>query len=918
MKFKSLITFVLVAFLTSCSTQLTTEEYLQRGSSYMDEKEWKSAIIEYKNGIKQSPENAKARILLGKAYLKTYSSDAAIKELKKAISLGVDKTKVVVSLGKAYAQSNKNDEITNEITLDGNLIKEEKLEILAIRAGAFLRKKDLDSALSELQKAKQLDRDHTSVRLMWAQYEARKGNVDEQIKWLKPLLTLNVADAWSQMGDVERTQLNLEKSEVAYTKAIDLRKLVHQDYLSRALVRITLKKYDEAMADLQLLKKAGLLTPVIMHSEGVIAFYQKDFDTAQRKLDEVLAKYKAYPPSLFVLGLTHYQKKNFESAINSLSRYLKIDPKNAQARLVLATSLLQTNKPSQAIVELEGLLKIDPNNAKALSLLGGAYVRNGQLAEGLALFKKTAAQNPTQATAQFQLGSILIRDKKTVAKGQQALLKALDLDPDLAQANLSLYLSYMQSKTFNKASKIAQKMIDAKPKDTLAYNLLAHSYFSNGDKDKAIELFESTLKKFPSDPLTSSNMARIKLQTNQIEDAKLIYLNVLEKNPNDLRTLISLAVVESKLGNDVPKMDYLIKAVKSNPTVLSPKLILATEYLKQTKFQEAFNVLRDVSDADKSKIEVQLINAKAKMGLKEHDFAQVLLKKLVAKNPSSASPYFLLGQNYGYLKKKDQMKSAFEQVLKIKPDHFSASLILTRLALLEGNKKEFETRITNMSKIYPEHVDVKFLHAKLTSNDKNYKSAISTLEGLLKETPHSEIVIDLARNKWVSGDKDGAITGVELWLEENPEDKKALMLLAQFYINQNRNEEANATYAKVDKLIPNNAIVLNNMAWLYRESNVKQGIKLAKKALALEPESPFIKDTLAMLLLGDDKATEALPLSQQAAKAQPNFVEIQMNYAKVLIAVGDKAMAKTVLNTIGSNTKSFDQRQQIRMLLNSL
>lgn len=884
----------------------------------MDEKEWKSAIIEYKNGIKQSPENAKARLLLGKAYLKTYSSDAAIKEFKKAISLGVDKTKVVVSLGKAYAQSNKNDEITKEITLDGKLIKDDKLEILSLRAGAFLRKKDLDSALSELQKAKQLDRDHTSVRLMWAQYETRKGNVDEQIKWLKPLLTLNVADAWSQMGGVERFKSNLEAAENAYTKAIDLRKLVHQDYLSRALVRITLKKYNDAMADLQLLKKAGLSTPVIMHSEGVIAFHQKDLDTAQRKLDEVLGKYKEYPPSLFVLGLIHYQKKNFESAVSSLNRYLKINPKNTQARLVLATSLLQTNKASQAIVELEELLKINPNNAKVLSLLGGAYVRNGQLAEGLALFKKTAAQNPKQASAQFQLGSVLIRDKKTAVKGQQALLKALDLDPDLAQANLSLYLSYMQSKSFDNAVKTAQKMIDDKPEESLPYNLLAHSYYSKGDRVKAIEIFDSTLKKFPSDPLTSGNIARVKLQSNKIEEAKSIYLKVLDKHPNELRTLVSLAVIESKLGNNESKMDYLLKAVNSNPTILSPKMILATEYLKQTKFKEAFNTLRDVSDADKNRIEVQLINAKAKMGLKEYDFAHVLLKKLVAKNPSSAASYFLIGQNHGYLKQKDQMKAAFEQVLKIKPDHFSASLILTRLALLEGNKKDFEARIKNMSKSYPDHVDVKFLHAKLKSSDKNYTSAISTLEGLLKQTPHSEIVIDLARNKWASGDKDGAITGLELWLEDNSEDKKALMLLAQFYINQNRNDEANATYAKVDKLIPNNAIVLNNMAWLYRESNVKQGIKLARKALALEPNSPFIKDTLAMLLLGDDNATEALPLSKQAAKAQPNFVEIQMNYAKVLVAVGDKAMAKTVLNTIGSKTKSFDQRQQIRMLLNSL
>ncbi len=918
MKFISLSASALLLVLTSCSSQFSTEEYLQRGANYMDKKEWKSAIIEYKNGIKQSPKNAQARLLLGKAYLQTYSSDAAIKEFEKAIALGINKNEVLVYMGKAFAQSNKDSEIISDIVLNNGLNTETQVTILALRAGAFMRKKELKNALNELEKAKSLDINNTDVRLMWAQFEALNGNVGEQIKWLKPLLGLNIADAWSQMGIIEQFRLNLDKSEAAFTNAIDIRKLIHKDYLSRALVRISLKKYDEAMADLELIKKTGLSTPLITHSEGVIAFYKKDLDGAQRKMDEVLGRYVNYPPSLFVLGLIHSQKKNYESAINSLRQYLKTNPDNLQAKMILATSLLQSNKLSLAIIELEKIKRIEPDNANVLSNLGRAYVRNGQLAKGIALFEKTVKTNPKQAMAQFQLGSALIRDKNTLKKGQQALIKALDIDSELVQANVTLYLSYMQSKEFNKAGDIAQKMIDAKPNEPLAYNLLAHSYLSNGENDKAIKLFNSTLKQFPADPLTSGNIARMKLHNNQLEDAKSLYLDVLKKHPSELRTLISLAVIESKLGNDGAIMDYLIKAVASNPESLSPKLILGTEYLKRNKFREAFNVLKEVSEVDKNKIEVQIINAKAKMGLKEYDYALVLLKKLVAKHPDSASSYFLLGQNYGYLKKKNKMKIAFEQVLRIKPDHFSASLILTRLALLNRDYKEFEARINLMIKVYPDNADVKFLHAKLRSKDKDYRSAISTLEGLLKETPHPEIIIDLAKNKWVSGDKEGAITGLELWLNKNPEDKKALMLLAQFYINQNRTVEANATYAKVDKLIPNNAIVLNNMAWLYRESNVKQGIKLAKKALSLEPNSPFIKDTLAMLLLGDNNASEALVYSKQAAAAQPNFIEIQMNYAKILIAVGDKKMAKNILKNIDSKAKSFDQRQQIRTLLNSL
>ena len=90
-----------------------------------------------------------------------------------------------------------------------------------------------------------------------------------------------------------------------------------------------------------------------------------------------------------------------------------------------------------------------------------------------------------------------------------------------------------------------------------------------------------------------------------------------------------MAVIESKLGNESNKINYLERAVELNPNSLSPKLILATEYLRSNRFKEALKLLRGLSEDDSKKVEVQLINAKAKIGLKEYDYALVLLKKLI-------------------------------------------------------------------------------------------------------------------------------------------------------------------------------------------------------------------------------------------------------------------------------------------------
>ncbi len=79
---------ILVASLSACDQTKNAQEYIQSGQLHFDKKEWNSAIIEFKNAIKQDAENANARAKLGKAYLKTNHGNAAINELIKAIDSG--------------------------------------------------------------------------------------------------------------------------------------------------------------------------------------------------------------------------------------------------------------------------------------------------------------------------------------------------------------------------------------------------------------------------------------------------------------------------------------------------------------------------------------------------------------------------------------------------------------------------------------------------------------------------------------------------------------------------------------------------------------------------------------------------------------------------------------------------------------
>ena len=916
-----IITLIFISLsLFACAEKLTTEQYLQSGQQYLDKKEWKAAIIEFKNAIKQSPKDANARKLLGLTYLQTFSTSAAIIELNKARNLGMVDGELDYSLGKAYAQSQQDDKLLEEIDVQTSFSKSINADIHALRALAFFRKGDENSAKLALKEAKELDDSTNEVRLTWALYEKSQKNTKAQKEWLQPLLEKEggVADAWSQMADIKKTEGLLDEAEADYSRAIKIRGLLHADYSQRALVRIALKNYKGATEDINILKKAGLQWPIIGHAEGLIHYLQKEYDQAQSKLDAVNSKYTDYPPTQLILGLVHYQKGNYQNATKLLEQYVTKAPDAYQPNIILAASSIKTGDPVKAITFLEKLEKSHPNDFRVISLLGNAYAANNDMDAAIKALNKAVKLKPDEAAVRLQLGSALLRGNSAVDQGQKEIIKAIELDPELQRAELILFASYIKDKKIADARKVAKSIELKKPDSSLGSNLNAVTYLVEENKNKAMSLLTDILKKFPADPLTSNNLARIYLQDKELNKAKKLYQDVLAKTPDNLNVLNQMALIASRENDQAAVLEWLQIAVDRNPTQLSPRLTLATQFLKIKEGEKAIGILQDASAEQKLSSVHMLVTAKAKMSIGEYDHAIRVLKTVVDENPTSATAHFTLAQAYAFTKNAKNMRNELIETLNINPTYLSANIALARLDLFERDVDAFKSRVSTLIKSYPDNPDVIFLNAKITSGDKNYDDAIKTLSAMVSETSSPEVIIDLARNQWLKGEKSGAITSLELWLQDNPENTSALMILAQYLIAENRVSDAKSTYAIIDEKTPDNPIVLNNLAWLLKDTDPAKGAEYAQKALSLDSDNPYIKDTLSSLLLINHNPAKALNYAKEAAEALPNYVDVQVNYARVLSANNDKTKARDVLNKILSKAKSYDHRKQINDELGKL
>jgi putative PEP-CTERM system TPR-repeat lipoprotein len=911
---------LLLLAISACTPGKTTEEFLQSGQSYVDKKEWNSAIIEFKNAVKSDDKNGQARALLGKAYLEILSTKPAIKELSKAIEFGYDKNEILSSLGLAYSYDGENQKILDEIIPQESQPNSVQGSIYALRAGAYLRLKKSEQAIVALEKAKRLDGEGTQVRLAWATYENFNGDLDAQTLWLQPLLERDggIAEAWSQMGEIEQRKNNIDAAEIAYTRAIELRKIIHVDYVRRAMIRISQENLKGAETDIDTLVKAGANWPIVAHMQGVINYQNQKYTEAQAHFLNVISRAPEYLPSKLMLGLTYYNLKSYENTVIYLEQYLPSNPTDARANLVYATALMRMNNVDEAINVLTKLNESRPDDFRVLSLLSNGYMQQGNQVKSIEMLNRAVYVKPDQASTRLQLGAALMREPNTVSLGQNELKKALELDPELEKAELTLFMSHIRQKEYAEALESAKRIEQANLDKSMGSNLIAIAYLTSGEKDKAKNKLENTLSQFPADELTSHNLARLHLQNNEFAEARKLYLAVLDKTPAHLQSLNQLAFISAKEGNKTEMIQWLKKAVELNPEKTAPKLLLGTQYLSQKNAKEAIQVLNDVDVKDREQVGYLALMSRAKLGVNQVDHAFRLLKKLISLEPNSAIGHFLMAQVYASQQKAERMRESLEKTVELSPDNLSAHLILARLDFAEGNSETVEKRIKLLDRQFPGNEDVAIFKAKKDSSEQNYDSAIITLSELMEAAPNTEVIVNLANTQWQSGDRQGAISSLKLWVQQNSSDYRVMLMLANFYLLDNRYDEATATYEQLEKELPESPTVLNNLAWSMKDTSPKKGLEFAQKANKIDPKSPYILDTLAMLHLINGDNTKALEISAQAAEKAPNVFDIQINYAEVLVANNNHQKATAILQTLLEKNVSVDQKKIVEAQLKLL
>ena len=112
-----------------------------------------------------------------------------------------------------------------------------------------------------------------------------------------------------------------------------------------------------------------------------------------------------------------------------------------------------------------------------------------------------------------------------------------------------------------------------------------------------------------------------------------------------------------------------------------------------------------------------------------------------------------------------------------------------------------------------------------------------------------------------------------------------------------------------------NVSALNNIAWLYQEDGISDGVKYAERAHELAPNSPEVTDTLGWLLVQNGDTNRGLVLLQEASVKAPHISEIRYHMAVALAKAGRTNESRKVLDRLlrtGKDFQSVDEARKLR------
>ncbi len=890
-----------------------------------------AAVVDLKSALAVAPNDKLARWLLTNAFVALEQGKEAEHELNQAVKLGYQSPETVISRTRILLLEGKYEKIVDQEIHDESenpdafksLPPTLRAELVALRGTAHVALRQDDQARAAFNKALALNPADAEARIGMAGLEMITGNEKSARAHLKFVFdnTPNHGRAWSALGTLELRLSHFEAAETALTQAIQHKPANTGELLTRGLVRVELKKFTDAKADADLLKKKLPKYFGGYYIEGAAAIGQERYKDAANALEIAANANPDFLTPRFLLAVAQFKLKDFERARASSSSVVARYPGYLPAQRLSAQINLELNDWASAEKSSRLLLHANEKDEQALRMLAETLGQEGKFTEQADLLDRLVALEPKSDIARVALGRSLVLSGHP-DRGLAELLSARNLDPDSLQSEIALMEYYAERGQSDKAIEIAKAMREKAPKNPLPINFLGAVARDRNDIRGATAMFEEALSLDPANITANTSLASIAVQIGDNAGARKRYAAILTKQPDELMTMLRIA----KLDEIERKPDDMLKAlnaaIAAHPDAGRPREVLARYYLLAGKPEQVEAALGEAVIGHSTDPWVLDVLARSQLALNQPAKAAKSVDKLIELAPKVADSYVLRAEALSLMGDIPGAKAGLVKALELDPNHGPAHLALGQLALNNHDLPEARKHISVLEKIAPRSGRVAVLQGDEAKASGNSEKALTLYAHAFSLEPSGQTLILLAAEQWAGGAQDKSFHSLQTWLIDHPEDQPIQATLAGCYLKTGETAKAVAIYEKILAKNENNVLILNNLAMALEGSDPAKGLGYAEKAATIAPKLPAVIDTVSLLQLRLGKVEEAGRQSDQLFSGNTLSLPPAFYFHRALIlkAKGDSASAKDMLvKSLSSSPKaSFPERAQAEAMLAKL
>lgn len=156
----------------------------------------------------------------------------------------------------------------------------------------------------------------------------------------------------------------------------------------------------------------------------------------------------------------------------------------------------------------------------------------------------------------------------------------------------------------------------------------------------------------------------------------------------------------------------------------------------------------------------------------------------------------------------------------------------------------------------------------------------------------------------------------------NPDLPDIHFHLATVYYDMKKFQESIESFKRTAELDPNSSLALNNLAYLYSEMgiNLKEGLSLVERAIAMQPDNSAYLDTLGWIHFKLGNYKESVVFLKKAAELDPDSAETQYHLSQAYLKLGGtdesvKYLRKSMKLQNSSNLEAMAQGNLSQMIL---